>query len=215
MKIDSDIHYYDSADRKSKKDISNKIAILFSSLAFSATIMFFLVSPEFEQKRLMELEKEVVSTNLELKVDIIDRIAKFNKTNKDLDDDDLKKIYNLLPDDDSLNEQMASVSNFAIRNRISIKDFSMNKSKSSAPNKLRDNEDVPEFKETCFDFSFSGNFVKFMSFFNSIESNIPLIDIKSLDLIKEKEEENREEESRKNKNENMLNCEVTFSLYHL
>lgn len=213
MKIDNDIHYYDSVDRKSKKSISNKIAILFSSLAFSATIMFFLVSPEFEQKKLIELEKGVVSDNLEFKKNMINRIAKFNKTNKDLNDDDLKKIYNLLPDDSSLNEQIASVSNLAARNRILIKDFSMSKSKSSMPNKSRDNEDVPEFKEACFDFSFSGDFVKFMSFFNSIENNIPLIDIESLDIAKEKGKENKEEESKKN--ENMLNCEVTFSLYHL
>ncbi len=218
MRIDSDIHYYDSVDRKSKKSVSNKIAILFSSLVFSVTIIFFLVSPEFEQKRLIELKKEVISNNLELKLDMINRIAKFNKTNKDLDDDDLKKIYNLLPDDNSLNKQMASVSNLAVKNRILIKEFSMSESKSSALNKSRDDKNIPEFEKTCFDFSFSGNFVKFMSFFNSIENNIPLIDIKSLDLIKEKEEKNKEEdkekESRKKKSENMLNCEVTFSLYH-
>ena len=215
MKIDNDIHYYDSVERKSKKSILNKIAILFSSLVFSAVIIFFLVSPEFEQKRLIELEKEVISDNLELKKDMIDRIAKFNKTNKDLDDNDLKKIYNLLPDDNSLNEQMASVSSLAVKNRILIKEFSANENKSSTLNKSRDDEDIPEFKEAYFDFSFSGNFVKFMSFFDSIENNIPLIDIKSLDITKERGEENKEEESVKSKNENALNCKITFSLYHL
>ena len=210
MKTDNDIHYYDSADRKSKKNISNKIAILFSALAFSVVIMFFLVSPEFEQMKLIKLEKEMAGDNLELKADMINRIAKFNKTNKDLDDDDLKKIYNLLPDDNELNRQMASVSEFAMRNGILIKEFSASETKNSAPGKSRDGKDIPEFKEACFDFSFSGSFVKFMSFFSSIESNIPLVDVKSLDIVKEKSEGNEE-----NNNENMLNCEVAFSLYHL
>ena len=126
MDVNSNIHYYDSASRKLEKNISNKVAILFSMLILSVVVIFFLASPEFERMKLIKLEKEIVSDNLELKKDMINRIAKFNKTNKGLDDDDLKKIYNLLPDDSSLNKQMASIDKFATSggNGILIKNLS-------------------------------------------------------------------------------------------
>ena len=210
MEINNDIHYYDSANRKLKKSISGKIAILFSALILSVVIIFFLVSSEFERMKLIKLEKETVNDNLELKKDIIDKIAKFNKTNKDLDDDDLEKIYNLLPDDSNLNKQMASISKFATSggNGILIKEFSASEAKSSAPNK-----DIPDFKEANLNFSLSGSFEEFMSFFNSIEKNIPLIDIESLNITREKNKD--EEDEGKSGKKNMLDCEVVFSLYHL
>ena len=215
MEINSDIHYYDSANRKLKKSISGKIAILFSALVLSVAIIFFLVSPEFKGMKLIKLEKEIVNDNLELKKDMIDRIAKFNKTNKDLDDDDLEKIYNLLPDDSNLNKQMASINKFATSggNGILIKDFSASEVKSPVFNKSQDSEDIPDLKEDHFNLSLSGSFEEFMSFFNSIEKNIPLIDIENLDITrgKIKDEEGEGESGRKN----MLDCEVVFSLYHL
>lgn len=215
MEINSDIHYYDSANRKLKKSVSSKIAILFSVFVLSIIVIFFLVSPEFERMKLIKLEKEMVSDNLELKKDMIDRIAKFNKTNKDLDDDDLKKIYNLLPDDSNLNKQMASISKFAASggNGILIKSFSASEAKSSASNKLTDSEDVPDLKEAHFDLSLSGSFKEFMSFFDSIEKNIPLIGIESLNITRERTNNKGSEEESGGKN--MLDCEVVFSLYHL
>ena len=215
METNSDIHYYDSTDRKLKKSISSKIAILFSALIFSAIAVFLLVSPEFERMKLIKLEKEIVSDNLELKKDMIDRIARFNKTNKGLDDDDLEKIYNLLPDDSNLNRQMASINKFATSggNGILIKGFSASEAKNLVSNKSQNNKDVSDLKEAHFDLSLSGSFEEFMSFFDSIEKNIPLIDVESLNITREKikDEENEEESGGKN----MLDCEVVFSLYHL
>ncbi len=215
MEINNDIHYYDSASRKLEKSISSKVAILFSALILSVVIIFFLVSPEFERMKLIKLEKEIVSDNLKLKNDLIVRITKFNKTNKNLDDDDLKKIYNLLPDDSNLNKQMASINKFATSggNGILIKEFSASEAKSSASNKSQDNEDIPDLKEAHFDLSLSGSFEEFMSFFNSVEKNIPLMDVESLNIRREKirDEENKEE----SRGKNMLDCEVVFSLYHL
>ncbi len=215
MEINSDIHYYDSTNRKLEKNISSKMAILFSALILSMVIIFFLASPEFERMKLIKLEKEMVNDNLKLKNNLIDRIAKFNKTNKNLDDDDLKKIYNLLPDDSSLNKQMASVNKFATSggNGILIKDFSASEAKSSASNKSRNKGDVSDFKETHFDLSLSGSFEEFMSFFDSVEKNIPLMDIESLNIVREKTKDEESEEESGGKN--MLDCEVVFSLYHL
>ncbi|MEA1937170.1 MAG: hypothetical protein U9N04_03605 [Patescibacteria group bacterium] len=215
MEINNDIHYYDSANKKLKKNASSKMAILLSALVLSVAIVFFLVSPEFRQMKLIKLEQEMVSDNLELKKDLIDRIAKFNKTNKGLDDDDLKKIYNLLPEDGDFNKQMASINKFATfgGNRILIKSFSANEAESPVLNKTQNREDTPDFKETHLDFSFSGNFEDFMSLFDSVEKNIPLIDIKSLNITRENIENMEGEEE--NIRENILNCEVVFSLYHL
>ena len=94
-----------------------------------------------------------------------------------------------------------------------IKGFSSREAKSLVSNKSRNNEDTPDLKEAHFDFSLSGSFEEFMSFFDSIEKNIPLIDVESLNITREKtkDEENEEESGGKN----MLDCEVVFSLYHL
>lgn len=210
MKTDNDIHYYDYNYRKSKNSILNKIVILFLSLVFSVAVIFILVSPEFKRMKLMKLEKETITGNLKLKRNMINRIVKFNKTNKDLDDNDLKKIYNLLPDDDNFIRQIASINKFAVSggNGILIKEFSASKAKSSVSNKLQNGKNVPDFKETSLNFSFSGSFMEFMSFFDHIEKNIPLIDVESLNITKEKAKN-------ENESKNMLNCKVMFLLHYL
>ena len=213
MKINRDIHYYDSTDRKLKKNISSKVAILFSALVFSVIIISSLASPEFKRMKLIKLEKEMIDNNLELKRDMIGRIAKFNKTNKDLDEDDLKKIYNLLPDNSSLNKQMAGINKFATSggNEILIKNFSTSKAKTPALNKSQNSEGIPDLKEVYFNLSLSGSFREFASFFDSIEKNIPLINVESLNIMREE----TEDEKNKGGGGNTLDCKVMFSLYHL
>jgi|GEM_PF-5612643 len=209
MNIDKDIHYYDYADRKLERSVSNKIALLFLSLILSLIIIFTLVSSEYKQMKLMKLEEEIMEDNLKLRENMISRIASFNKTNKDLDDEDLEKIYNLLPDDDNFEGHLANINNFAISNRILIKEFSVNSDKGAKPNEPQKNESVSNLKKFQINFSLSGNFLDFMSFLDSVEKNIPLVDLKSLNITKVK---TKKDESG---DETALNYEVTFLFYYL
>jgi len=209
MDTDKDIHYYDYADRKSERSVSNKIALLFLSLILSLIIIFTLVSSEYKQMKLMKLEEEIMKDNLKLRENMIDRIASFNKTNKDLDDEDLEKIYNLLPDNDNFEGHLANINNFAISNRILIKEFSISGDKGVKPNEPQKNERVSNLKKFQINFSLSGNFLDFMSFLDSVEKNIPLVDLKSLDIAKVK---TKKDESG---DETALNYEVTFLFYYL
>lgn len=237
MEINSDIHYYDSAKRKSKKSISNKIAILVSSLIFSMVVIFLLVSPEFERMKLIELEREVIDGNLKLKNDMIDRVVEFNKTNKDLDDNDLKKIYNLLPENNDFDRQVASISKFAISggSGISITGFSVSRVKESSSSKSQDDKEGLDLKRIHLDFSLSGDFGELVSLLDSVEENIPLIDVESMSIIREKVKEEdmgkyeieieiegegesegeNEESKKKSERKNVLNCEIVFLLHHL
>lgn len=195
-----------------KKIISDKMVLLFLSLFFSALIMFIFLVPQYEQMKIKEMEIELAKETLESKRDIVIKLASFNRTYKDINETEINKMYNLLPDNNNFEEHLASIDKIARINGILIKDISF--SEHQKQKKQSANIDENSLKIANISLSVKSDFPNFISFLNSLEKSIPTVNIKDISIVKNKAE-NKDNNLENVKIDENIGAEIELSFYHL
>ena len=186
-----------------KKIVSDKMVLLLLSLFFSALIMFLFLIPQYEQMKINNMEIELTNETLTSKGDIVIKLASFNRTYKDINETEINKMYNLLPDSNNFEEHLANIDKLAKINGILITDISFLEHKEQKKQSADTNKN--NLKTADISFSIESDFPSFMSFLYSLEKSIPTVDIKDMSIAKNKKGD---------KDEN-IGAEIELSFYHL
>jgi len=195
-----------------EKIISDKMVLLFFSLLFSVFIMFMFLIPKYEQMKINNMGIELTSETLASKGDIVIKLASFNRTYRDINETEINKMYNLLPDSNNFEEHLANIDKLAKINGILIKNISFLEHKKEK--KADADADKNNLKTIDVSLSVKSDFPSFMLFLDSLEKSIPIVNIKNMSIAK------NEEEDKNNNLENIkidenIEAEIGLSFYHL
>jgi len=193
MKDDRKLENYKIAKIKSsQKIISKEVIFLAVSLAVSLAVFFVFLLPEYKKMETVKFEKDLIKDNLKSREKTADKIEDFNKKYKDVEKKDLDKINNLLSDRNNFEEHLSYIDNFAKTNGILINDFTVTETSESDSDSESNNisNDIL-FEMVEINFSAKGTFSNLVSFLDSLEKNIPLVNLKKLN-IKKNETEGKE-----------------------
>ncbi len=215
--------------RSSQKTVSKGMVFLFISLAISLIIFFVFSFPEYRKMKVMEFEIDLIEDNLISKENTVQKIKRFNEKYKDIKTKDIDKIKSLMSDRNNFEEHLANINNSAKANGILIDDFSITElAKSSSKNNKDD--DNSKFKIIEVNFFAKGAFSNFFLFLDSLEKNIPLLDLNKLKIEKSKTrtaetveaaeveteaEEEAEEVIEIEESPIILEYDITLSFYYL
>ena len=197
--------------KSSQKTVSKGIVFLFVSLAISLIIFFVFSFPEYKKMKIMEFEIGLIKDNLISRENTNQKIKSFNEKYKNIKTKDIDKVRSLMSDQNNFEEHLANINNSAKANGILIDDFSITELA---------NPDS-KFKIIEVDFFAKGAFSNFYLFLDSLEKNIPLLDLKKLKIEKNKTrimeiiEEGTEEVVEIKESPLILEYDITLSFYYL
>ena len=197
--------------KSSQKTVSKGIVFLFVSLAISLIIFFVFSFPEYKKMKIMEFEIGLIKDNLISRENTNQKIKSFNEKYKNIKTKDIDKVRSLMSDQNNFEEHLANINNSAKANGILIDDFSITELANSDS----------KFKIIEVDFFAKGAFSNFYLFLDSLEKNIPLLDLKKLKIEKNKTrimeitEEGTEEVVEIKESPLILEYDITLSFYYL
>ncbi len=154
--------------------------LLLAALVFSLIIVYILVAPQYKQTKIVKEQIRLNQESIELKKSALEKIKNHNKINKELGEKDLEKFKNLLQEKNNFESYLASINKIAntSESRVSLSDFSIDKPK---PADFSEGN-VNGLQMVKISFTAKGDFDSFMSFLDSLEKNVPLAELNSLDL---------------------------------
>ena len=213
MKNDNESRDYNIGKIKSSQKVVLRGAIfLFVSLTVSLIIFFVFSFPEYKKMKTMELEIGLIKDNINSRESTVKKIKDFNEKYKDVKTKDVDKISSLLSDRNNFEEHLANINNSAKANGILIDDFLV----------ADFTESDSVFKTVKVNFSAKGAFSNFILFLDSLEKNIPLVDLNELKIEKNETEDRKiveietEEEGIKIEASPVtLKYDITLSFYYL
>ena len=170
--------------------------------------MFMFLIPQYEQTKIKEMEIELIRKTLESKRDIFIKIASFNRTYKDVSEIEINKMYDLLPDNNNFEEHLANIDKLAKRNGILVKNISFSEHKKQGGLPV----DKSDLEIAEISFSTESSFPNFMSFLDSLEKNIPLVNIDGISITKKDESSDKSEGAIIDNN---IEAETRLLFYHL
>ncbi len=167
--------------------------LLLAALVFSLVIIYILVAPQYKQAKIVKEQIRLNQANIELKKSALEKIKNHNEASKEPEEKDLEKFKNLLQEKNNFESYLASINKIAntSESRVSLGDFSISESK---PADFSEGN-ISGLQTVEISFTAKGDFENFMSFLNSLEKTVPLINLNSLDLrnITEKDDEVKNE----------------------
>ena len=133
---------------------------------------------------------------------------------------DLEKFNSLLSEGNNTEEYIVNINKAANTSgsRVSIKNFSIG---DPMPVKLSVENSSLDLQEAKISFSVLGDFYNFMSFLDSIEKNVPLMELSSLNIRKIESEDltgskiENEEGGEADAEIIFVEAEITLSFYYL
>ncbi len=170
--------------------------LLLAALVFSLVIIYILVAPQYKQAKIVKEQIRLNQANIELKKSALEKIKNHNEASKEPEEKNLEKFKNLLQEKNNFESYLASINKIAntSESRVSLGDFSISESK---PADLSEGN-ISGLQTVEISFTAKGDFENFMSFLNSLEKTVPLMNLDSLDLrnITEKDESKNETEAK-------------------
>jgi len=170
--------------------------LLFAALVFSLVIIYVLVLPQYKQSKIVKEQIRLNQESIELKKTALMKIKSYNRINQKIEEKDLEKFQNLLQRKNNFESYLASINKIAntSESRVSLSDFSTDEPKPAVFSK---EENISGLQAVKIGFTAKGNFDNFMSFLNSLEKSVPLMELNSLSLsnITEKDEAENEAEN--------------------
>ncbi|NOQ68192.1 type 4a pilus biogenesis protein PilO [Patescibacteria group bacterium] len=157
--------------------------LLFLSFVFSLILIFVFVVPKYRQMEISKEQIKLIQENVESKNSVLEKVKDYNEKNKTIREMDLKKFNSLLPERNNVEKYIADINKMADTSgsRVNIGKFSISNPrfvKSPVRNSSLD------LRATDISFSVLGDFDNLMSFLDSIEKNVPLMELSSLNIGK-------------------------------
>lgn len=217
MYVDEQTEAYGNSNRGIPMGI--KLPLL--SLVISLVIIFVFAIPKYKEAKMAEIQVGLMEKNIELKEDVVKKIANYNEVNKDLKDEDIEKFGKLLPKENNIEEYVANIGNLATINKVVIDGFSAQEA--NKPTKMVVGGKTLSLNVVNVELFLYGSFIDTMSFLGCLEKSIPLININKLGISeKEKDKnsensensENDEEDKGADKNIHMESV-ISFSFHYL
>ena len=205
-----------NSNAKSNLKFSGGITILFVALFVSCGIMFYVVSPMYKEARIIKFANEAKEKDVELGKSLLLKIVNINKRNKKVNNEEIEKIGEFIPNRDNYEDYLAHIVDLADNKNIKINGFSiLKKERDEEKNKKKyEEENDNQFNKVSIDIMASGGFLNFMSFIRDIENGIPFVYEKSISISRSKE--NKKETSEENKTDTnpVLNYEMNIEFYY-
>lgn len=206
---------YENLDlkKRSKKIVSHETTLLILFFALSLIIVIFFTVPKYRQVKLLKMEEEVKNGNLKIKKDMIVKVEDFNRSYRNLNDYDLAKFYNLLPDKSSAEEQIANIYKLAGTSmRIKEIEIAELEKANNAASGENNNLEAINIKV-----SVAGRFSDFFVFLSALENSIPLASLDELEIEKEDARgmAGSANEGGAGEESNILKYNISFLSYHL
>jgi len=216
MEADKNFNKY----RNSSKKIPIETELLFLSFVFSLVLVLVLVIPEYRKMKIAEKQIELAHENIELKNSVLEKVKDYNEKNEIIREIDLEKFNSLLLEKNDVEKYIADINKIVNKSgsRVSIIKFSISDPTSV---KLPIENSSLDLHTVDIRFSVLGDFDNFMSFLDSIEKNVPLMELGSLNIRKIESEnltgnETENEEGSETDAETMfVEADVVLSFYYL
>lgn len=182
--------------------------LLLLSFVFSLILVFVFVVPKYRQMEISKEQIKLIQENIESKNSVLEKVKDYNEKNKTIREVDLKKFNSLLSERNNVEKYIADINKMANTSgsRVNIGKFSISNPrfvKSPVRNSSLD------LRATDVSFSVLGDFDNLMSFLDSIEKNVPLMELSSLNIRKTKRE-NLTESKIENKEGGKADAEIVF-----
>lgn len=179
MEADKNFDKYGNSSRK----IPIETELLFLSFVFSLILVFVYVVPEYRKMKIAEKQIELVQENIELKNSVLEKVKDYNEENKTIREMDSEKFNSLLSEKNNVEKYIADINRIVNTSgsRVSIREFSISDPMSV---KLPIENSSLDLQTVDISFSVLGDFDNFMSFLDSIEKNVPLMELGSLNIRK-------------------------------
>ncbi|MCK4891188.1 MAG: hypothetical protein KAS78_00830 [Candidatus Pacebacteria bacterium] len=179
MKDNKNFNEYENSS--SKISIETKLVLL--SFVFSLILLFVFVVPKYRQVKILEEQIKLIQENIESKNRVLEQVKDYNQKNKTIREMDLEKFSSLFLEKNNIEKYIADINRIAKSSgsRVNVGKFLISDPKSV---KLPIENISLDLQSTDISFSVLGDFDNFMSFLDSIEKNVPLMELSSLNIIK-------------------------------
>ena len=180
-----------NSDTKSNLKFSSGITVLFMTLFVTCGIMFYLISPMRKEAKIIEFGNEAKEKDVELGKSLLLKIVDINKKNKKVNNEEVEKIGEFIPNRDNYEDYLIHIINLANNKNIKINEFFISKEEKAEEGKDK-KEDSNKFNKVIINIAASGGFLNFMSFIYDIENGIPFVYEKSISVLRSEDNKNEE-----------------------
>ncbi|MEA1937167.1 MAG: hypothetical protein U9N04_03590 [Patescibacteria group bacterium] len=189
-------------DTKSGLGFSNETIILFAAFFVSCAIMFYGAAPVYKEAKIIKLTNEIKTEDIKVGELLLTKIVRINNENKEINNEEVKKVGELIPNRDNYEDYLAYLASLANNKNIKINSFFVTENEKS---KEENEEENGALNKTIIDISATGFFLNFMSFTRDIENGIPFICEKSVSISKSQSDDDDSE---------ILDYEMNMEFYH-
>jgi len=162
------------------RTIKNIIGSVFISIA--VLIFWVFILPGYEMQSYLQSSVEVRASALNLKSELIQKVANLNKEYQDKFNE-LKRLSLVVPHEKNIAEVLTFIEDISSQNGITLSDLTV--SDGSNVNNIK------FFNILSLNINFSGTYESLLSFLDQLERHIRLVDATSL-LVSIKEDESTE-----------------------
>lgn len=204
MEADKNFDKYGNSSGK----IPIEAELLILSFVFSLILVFVLVVPEYKQMKIAEERVKLIQENIESKNSVLEKVKDYNEKNKTIREMDLEKFNSLLSERNNVEKYIMDISKIANTSgsRVIVRGFSISNPRAV---KLPAENSSLDLQAVAISFSASGDFDNFMSFLDSIEKNVPLMELNSLN-IRKIESEDLTESKIENEEDGEVDAKIIF-----
>ncbi len=164
-------------DTKPSLKFSSEIIMLFAAFLVSCAIMFYGAAPIHRETKIIKFSNEIKIKDIKIGEALLSKIAIINNENKGINNEEVKKVGELIPNRDNYEDYLTHIVGLANNKNIKINSFSISEGEGSK-------EENGALNKMSIDISASGFFLNFMSFTRDIESGIPFICERSISISK-------------------------------
>jgi len=144
-----------------------------------------------KEAKIIEFGNEAKEKDVELGKSLLLKIVDINKKNKKVNNEEVEKIGEFIPNRDNYEDYLIHIINLANNKNIKINEFFISKEEKAEEGKDK-KEDSNKFNKVIINIAASGGFLNFMSFIYDIENGIPFVYEKSISVLRSEDNKNEE-----------------------